>query len=202
MEKCEQCGALICLECKKIHRVTHTTSSSSFDDDFHSSDSYTTRHILCPLCYYDMIETAGTKGRFFLLCPIAFMIIFIGVVIFMLSNLLDFIESWNRNGGSALPGLGPEIMLLVFPFFFIIPLAMCIFMIRQFFIVGPRTARQARADREAFLQEIGMERRFAPRDEFRSDTFTRSRKTHYCETCGSKMSAKDLYCLNCGSARK
>lgn len=200
MDKCEQCGALICLECKKIHKVTHRTSSSSFDDDFHHSDTYTTRHIFCPLCYYDNIEKAGTKGRFFLICPVIFLIFFVGFALFMLSFILDFIESWNSSGGGDLPGPGPEIILLIFPIFLIVPMAMLICMLRNFFITAPRAAQQARVDREAFLREIGMEREFPLRDEFRTDSFNRSKKSQFCRTCGSRISADEIYCPFCGSS--
>ncbi len=200
MDKCEQCGALICLDCKKIHKVTHTTSSSSFDDDFHSSDTYTTRHIFCPLCYYDNIEKAGTKGRFFLICPIIFVIIFFGVALFMFSFFLEFIEDWNSSGGGDLPGPGPEIFLLVFPIFLIVPIAILICMLRNFFIAAPRAAQQARVEREAFLREIGMESGFTPRDEFRTDSFKQSRKSFFCKTCGARISVDEVYCPFCGSS--
>lgn len=197
MDKCEQCGALVCLDCKKIHRVTHSTTSSSFDDDSHNSHTYTTRHIFCPLCYYGNIEKAGTQGRHALLCPIIFLMFFFVVVLFMLSNFLSFIEDWYSNG-SGLPGPGPEIGLLIFPIFLIVPIALIIYLLRQYYIVAPRAAEQARIERETFLREIGMEREFPPREDFRADSFKESREQYFCKTCGSRMSADDLYCPHCG----
>ncbi|MFX1501529.1 MAG: zinc-ribbon domain-containing protein [Promethearchaeota archaeon] len=41
--KCDKCGKLICLECKKAFTATHGVNKSQ----------YATRHELCLLCYFD-----------------------------------------------------------------------------------------------------------------------------------------------------
>ena len=192
IEKCENCGAYICLECKKLYHTRHSTSTGLDDDGFSSSSSYSTSHVFCPLCYYDTLEKSSSgASRLFLICPIIFIVIFVGFAIFMVSFLTDFITEWNSidmPGG----GPGPEIMFAFIPFFFIIPFGILGCMLRQFFVVGPRTASNARKEREIFLQSLEGSSSF----EIDANSGIRS---NYCKTCGQKLDWDERYCSNCGT---
>ena len=195
IDKCENCSAYICLECKKVYQRSHTTSVGLNDNI--SSDSYSVRQVLCPLCYYDNIERTGAgMKRMGLICPFIFIIIFLGGTLFMVFFFLEFIDIWDSSTGPSM-GPGPEIFLIFIPLFFIIPLIVMACFLRQFLVIGPRQAKQARIEREAFLQSIGdtsLYQREYDKGEF-SSTYS-----SYCRTCGDRIDPDERYCSNCGSS--
>ncbi|WP_455140335.1 hypothetical protein [Candidatus Hodarchaeum mangrovi] len=196
IDKCENCSAFICLECKKVYQTPYTTSD--IDHDM-VSDSYSEKHTLCPICYYDNMERAGDgMRRMGFICPFMFIIVFLGGTFLMVFVLLQFIDLWNNTPGPSM-GPGPEILLIFTPLFFIIPLVIMVCLLRQFFVKGPHQAKQARIAREAFLESIGDTSLY--QQEYDKGEFSSSYSS-YCRTCGDRINPDERYCSNCGSSTR
>ena len=80
--KCEQCGKLICIECKMIFRKQHSAGTSEH------RTYYVTQHEVCPPCFYDLnIKTIKNPGRIIAYLIIGLMLVIIGA----------FFYSWMYN---------------------------------------------------------------------------------------------------------
>jgi len=75
--KCEKCGKIICLECKTVYRVSHSSGTGDH------RRTYTSRYEYCPVCFYDQkIKSYGPQAKkgAFTLTTILLVIIFVSVV--------------------------------------------------------------------------------------------------------------------------
>jgi len=126
--------------------------------------------------------------RIAMLCPMIGSLIFLGIIVIFLFEIMII------RGRSDF-----DMLTIFFLIFTIIPLVIFVYFLRQFFIVGPRTARKARADREKFLRsarQTGFHGTGSKQD-FRKPSMS---KTKHCRTCGAPISARERFCSQCGSA--
>ena len=71
-DKCEECGAPICLQCKQVFRVRSTSTSTG---------SYATKYDLCPICYEKYRKRRGQAQKLGLICCCFIGFIGIGMVL-------------------------------------------------------------------------------------------------------------------------
>ncbi len=62
VEKCEECGKFVCVECKYNFKKKHTHRTGK------TSSVYYTHHELCPQCYANAIESDGNSMKAALPC--------------------------------------------------------------------------------------------------------------------------------------
>ena len=80
--KCEKCGKLICLECKKAFNITHGASKGS----------YSTRHEYCQVCYFNHMSLSVYKTS-----RICFITIIINIIFLVVTNVIsDSVEGYNN----------------------------------------------------------------------------------------------------------
>ncbi len=178
--KCEQCGALICLECKSIYRRRYHSS--------HNHHSYSTRYELCPICYEEKVRKANNP--LFLIFPCAFLVVFMGIVSTMFAGF----------SGSFIGGFG-----LIF---IIVPIIMAGVLLYQFLVKGPQQKREAEEKKNRILQgrspssfERSRSSTYASSslNETRSVTSNSTGKKIYCQQCGHELDPNSSFCSNCGN---
>ncbi len=98
--KCEKCGKLICLECKKAFNKTHKASERS----------YSTRHEYCQVCYFNHMSLAVYKT------PISYFAFIIVLIIFLIITNVAF-DSVGYNNPMPI-FLIPFIIVLIIAFIF------------------------------------------------------------------------------------
>lgn len=175
VSKCEECGALICLDCKNIHRVRHSSSNSR--------SSYSTRYELCPECYANRIKKSTN--------PIGLIVGAVFIIIFMIvaAGMFSEANSW---------GMGPPGGFMAL--FFIIPIIMCGVLGYNYFVKGPEQRANAETKRAAAISALSgstkTQHRKTPASPEMSYHSAKSR--FYCQQCGEKIDKGALFCSNCG----
>ena len=98
--KCEKCGKLICLECKKGFNITHIASERS----------YSTRHEYCQVCYFNHQSLAAYKTSIVCFPTIIVFIIFLTVI----NVVFDSVGLYNPMPNFLIP----FIIILIIAFIF------------------------------------------------------------------------------------
>ncbi|MHA2176191.1 MAG: hypothetical protein ACXACP_14390 [Candidatus Hodarchaeales archaeon] len=185
IDKCENCGAYLCLECKNIFRDSYTDSRTDYYSNKFQSSSRDSGVILCPKCYFDRQEVdVNASRRMSLFFPIMFFVIFFGGFIFLMFFLFTSIGSQ----GSSFPTI-----VIFFPIMFIGFIAIIILVsFRQFSHRKPRFPYKRKMIQNTFYQPGNRASRYNNEFHLRSDPF--------CNRCGSKTEYGEKYCSNCGMA--
>lgn len=169
--KCEECGAMICLECKSIYRRHYHSSRHHY--------SYSTRYELCPVCYERKINQA--YNPLCLIVPVIFIVIFMGMATSMFSGM-----------GNFMPAFFPI-------FFFLVPILMICVLGYQYLIKGPQEKQKAKEKKERILQGKTPQSYKATYSPKKSTVrYSSLAKTYYCSQCGQLLSPEDQFCSNCG----
>ncbi|MHA2106073.1 MAG: hypothetical protein ACW99R_00010 [Candidatus Hodarchaeales archaeon] len=185
VDKCENCSAYICLECKKIFRGNRSRTNPNFlDNRLQRSHSYSSKTILCPLCYYDAEESLRPQtNRMNIIFPVIFISIFIGFFAFILGFLFIFIGDSQSF----------SIIFWIFvPMFLIVPivfLGIFLFTVR---FSRPKITRHIQKEREAFQQSLTIP--------LSSVKPTYESTELFCTTCGAIIEFNERDCPKCGSA--
>jgi len=174
--KCEQCGKLLCVECKNIYRRRHSTGSGD-----HISYYYNQQE-LCTPCFYDeKIKRYHPAGY---ICLILFGFIFLGASIFMFNESIDFMNSWM----SATNDPSPSILPFFTSIFIIVAIGLIAFGIISL-INAPKKVKELEAKKKVFYEMISSS------DKARESSYL---KYKYCSLCGSQDDLNAKYCSNCG----
>lgn len=185
VDKCENCSSYICLECKKIFRGGRSRKNSSlFDSRLQRSDPYSTKTVLCPLCYYDAEENQQSKSnRTNILFPLIFVSIFLGFFLFILAILFIFIGDSNSF----------TIVFWVFvPIFVMVPIIFVGIFIFTIRVSRPKKSMHIQKEREAFQQSLDLPQ------STRISSFQNT--ASFCTTCGAIIEFNERYCPKCGSS--
>jgi uncharacterized membrane protein len=156
--KCEDCGKYLCLECKQVLIEVHGSSDRR----------YSTRHELCPICYYDrQIRKYSRNPKISLIMWILFSIPFIAITF-----------SWSSVPGNP--------MGFVVIFFIAFAIFMYIWLIFVVVYRAPRKIDRFKREREAFINNLSG-----------SHVELRSIK-RFCTECGKEIHPDDSVCSHCG----
>jgi len=168
ISKCEDCGALVCLECKNIYRPMYSTN--------HSRRRYGYRYELCPECYAERLEK--TKNPFSLIFITVFIAIFLGVA---------------SQGLSDAPG-GFTAMFIIVPVFMLGSVGYYYFIK---FPQMREDAKQRRNKALVALSKASSYKpEQSSNKKERSHKTTDS--TMFCQQCGHPLDPNENFCSNCG----
>ena len=178
VNKCEQCGKSICLDCVRISKVRHSGGR-------HSS-GYTEKFELCAPCHFDRIQNTGIGMHLFL---ILFGSVF---ALFPLISILSF------------PGV-PGIALLFISVFVFAGIGVAYKGLKGILEL-PRKKEEARQEKELFLNSLQQTRVEIP-VESSSPNPTSSFSpvkgesgTFFCQQCGKTVSKDAAFCSHCGDS--
>lgn len=184
IDKCENCGVYICLECKKVFRDSQTDSRVR-DPNFRLQTlrRYPSRLVLCPECYLELNENRySAHNQITSNFPLTFFIMFFGG--FLLLMIFLFTAIGSRESSTT--------FILLFPILFVGYFVIIIlFSIRQF----------SRKQKFTYKKLIGHN----PYQQPRNNSFKYTKGSYdefdpFCNRCGSKNEHNERFCSNCGMA--
>jgi len=129
ISKCELCGALLCLECKIIHRTVGNSTGTSSSME------------ICPECNVDLANK-GKNPLFFIIAGITLVFITVMVVFMMMATIAD-----NEEYGMDTP-IGFMVI------FIIVPVGMCGLLGYFYFNKIPQHIAEAEQKRSIALQAL------------------------------------------------
>lgn len=182
ISKCEKCGKIICLECKKIHRVSRSSNSGS--------SSY--RYEYCPECNYEAAQKSQVSGIVFIFIAIIMFVVFASV-----SGIFD-------SGSSPFGGPPPE-----FVGFFV--LMVVVFLGAVGYTVLVKVPKKIESTKKEYEQALGHPLSNSDSDPMPAEKTKieyspqiKSKKinhrTVYCSACGQKFYDNIKFCPNCGDS--
>ncbi|NHI94041.1 MAG: zinc-ribbon domain-containing protein [Candidatus Lokiarchaeota archaeon] len=192
INKCENCGKLLCVECKQVLHRTYSRGSYSSQGRYSHSHYYSINYDLCPECYYDA-QIAATSPK---MCIISFVILAVFASIMMgmmigVDVMINSITPGFSNFSMPTPG-----MFIFIPILIIVVGGVIIFYIA--FISYPKKRQQFISEKEEFLKSIGLENYNPPRTESSGSEY-QINNVNICPNCGEKIEPDDKFCNECGN---
>ena len=142
VDKCESCGAFVCLKCKKTYPEAYTGS--------YRRRAYT----LCPLCFFEKKEKVmSSPSREMIWIFMGFTVFMMGMAVVMGSMLVFAILKPNHY--LEILDLIFQLIALTIPVgVFIIASKIFRYLKRYYFIIGPQEVEEAKNQRENFLVSL------------------------------------------------
>ena len=167
--KCEECGALVCLECKNVYRPMYNST--------HSSRGYGYRMELCPECYFERLEK--TKNPISLIFIVVFIALFLGVASQGLSGA--------PGGFTAMFIIIPVIMLGSVGYYYFIK-----------FPKMREDAKKRRNKALVALTKGPSYKPKTPSNNIEIPN-KNTDSTMFCQQCGHPLDPNENFCSNCGN---
>ncbi|MFX1255784.1 MAG: zinc ribbon domain-containing protein [Promethearchaeota archaeon] len=186
VDKCEECGKRICLDCKKVYRGTNP-KGGFFNSNFSQKNRSEVRYVLCPHCYYQTVVKSKSDIDLTGLWIVGFIAAFFIMIIGLFSFLGIFSASSWLFGFFLLFFL---ISLVMVSFVFIVPL------ISQY-RSSSKSVNDATLDYNAFLNDLEMG--IEPTSSHSSHYENYGAPRQFCRNCGKELSIEDNFCSRCGS---
>jgi hypothetical protein len=168
VDKCEECGKYLCVECKQNISHAHTRSSGK------TSSTYYTHHILCPDC---AVQDIGKQNN-----PIGGVFTCLIFIIFVI-----VVTSVSSSDGFGIP-----------PFFigwlaFMGIILLCS-MLYKFAIKAPEEKKKAVEIQKKAHQAL----KISKDDEKKDDEVKKEQIALYCKFCGAPIDENSQSCKFCG----
>ncbi|MCG3219232.1 MAG: zinc-ribbon domain-containing protein [Candidatus Heimdallarchaeota archaeon] len=181
IETCEECGKLICIECKKVvyekkSRSNHMISGMG------TGSYYVVKQEFCPVCYYTLQEKKASNN------PTQTVT---GIMVFFMIGLFMI---WGTQE-DFIPFMFTILIILV-------PLLLIGASVLNMpkLTLGPSEnpkAIVARNQREKFLKNLRTDN-----DYLRKEASSKYYPSGFCSYCGEKLEPGDIFCSFCGEGRK
>lgn len=167
--KCEKCGKLICLECKRVFNVTHGVDESR----------YSTRHEFCQICYFDRgLKTAKHSSTGCIICIIMDTLMIVLTIVIPYSMGFYDIEFFK-----------PAIYIPVIILSIGLIIAIILFLYMKF-IYGPKKVVEITTQKENYLRSLkypSKEKEIIPPSK------------RFCHECGNQIDSNVSICPHCGN---
>ena len=145
-EKCDHCGKLLCLECKRVYQYTYSEEDSFGDSTFSDTTYHYMRYELCPECKFN-VELSRYNSK---LALVISSIITIFVSIILIALLAMHYLVFNFPPDYVGPGTFAFIPILIIALVWIIT----VYRIR---VSYPRAREKIYRKKDKFLKSVGSE---------------------------------------------
>ncbi|MCP4762979.1 MAG: hypothetical protein GY870_14465 [archaeon] len=191
--KCDNCGNLICLDCKMAFNVTQHKGAGD------SSYGYSERHEFCQLCYYNAkLKQFDFLHKFTKKRPKFCTLLIIGIIaiimnIAMLGPVFFFTNSPSSFfSATNFPTL---IIAIVFNSFIIVLMILGNKFWNNFFKKAPIEEARLLDQKEKFLNEIDISK-----EDILNNTIKNESDLIYCQQCNKRIDPNAKICSHCGSS--